>query len=100
MGQRRFARGAGVRCASYGEGVLPTWPVNANVVYWMALGHRAPDLGWINDVATFNRYFGIGIDHTYVSDRVGVVDFQHGPPLGSDHLPHYSDLYVNAHAPI
>lgn len=59
---RALVNKAGLKNASRGFGILPTWP-------------------------TFLPPAMIPIDHAFVSKEIGVVDLRTGSPIGSDHLP-------------
>jgi endonuclease/exonuclease/phosphatase (EEP) superfamily protein YafD len=65
-----LADGAGLRDASRGFGLHPTWP------------------------AAWPRLLMIPIDHCLVSPDVGVRGVRRGPKTGSDHLPLLVDLAV------
>ncbi len=59
---RRLRESTGLRNASRGAGILPTWP-------------------------TFMPFAMIPIDHALVSDDIDVVNIEVGARVGSDHLP-------------
>jgi len=98
---RKFEQESGLIRASEGLGVVPTWPVQTKVIAGAYAYYRKVPVWQVNtpDVRRWSfllRPFGVALDHVYVSGDIGVVHFERGPALGSDHLPLIADLRVGA----
>lgn len=96
---QEFPGEANLTNVAFGRGYLPTWPARIKSMFAIfgntPLGPWLPkreDLGpW---TSLFARYFGVPIDHVYVSPELGVVDLERGPANNSDHLPMVVDLHL------
>ncbi len=99
-GQRDLIDQTKLRNAAFGYGYQSTWPgrVKPLLAFFMSQLSGRP---WGGRFSTeeklapyFARYFGIPLDHVYVSPEIGVVNFARGPGVNSDHLPLLVDLFI------
>ncbi len=100
-GQRQLMDGLPLRNAAFGFGYVPTWPARMMPVLHaleaIALGRPRGTLRFstAERFAPFMAsYLGIPLDHCYVSQEIGVADFQRGHGINSDHLPFTIDLHL------